>query len=284
MKIDSNTKYLINLAKYEDLGKGDVTSELVVPGVARGRANLAAREKLVVCGMEVAAAVLKEYDPKLKLAVYLPDGTHAKAGDVLGEISGPLRAMLSAERVVLNFLQRLSGIATLTARYVELVKGTKAQIYDTRKTTPGWRTLEKYAVMCGGGYNHRTGLYDAVLIKDNHVTQFDDRIRPNLEKLVEKARMYKGLKFFEVEVDSLEQLREVLLVKGVDIVLLDNMKPAMLKKAVAMRNKLAPKVELEASGGVNLKTVRAIARTGVERISVGAITHSATAVDIGLDI
>jgi nicotinate-nucleotide pyrophosphorylase (carboxylating) len=283
MKINQSVNDLVKIAVAEDVGGGDITSKLTIASNAVGSAKLVARQELVVCGMDIAAQVLKQYDRKLKLAVKVPDGKWAMAGQVLGIISGPTRAMLSAERVVLNFLQRLSGIATLTSKYVQQAKGTRAKIYDTRKTTPGWRTLEKYAVTCGGGFNHRIGLFDAVLVKDNHLAQFTD-IKSELQRLIKESRKFKGLKFFEVEVDTLDQLREVLQVKGVDIILLDNMTPAQLKKAVKMRNKVGKKPELEASGGVNLKTVKRIANTGVERISVGAITHSAAAVDIGLDI
>jgi len=285
LPVTKEIKSLIKLAVAEDLGTGDVTSSITVPAGLKGTARLVTREDIIVCGMDIVAAVLKAYDSRLKLAISIPDGAHAKKGQLLGTITGPMRPLLSAERVVLNFLQHLSGISTATARYAKQTKGTRAFVYDTRKTTPGFRSLEKYAVLCGGGKNHRTGLYDAILIKDNHLAAFGPRLAAQLAELVEKAQKIKGIRFFEVEVDSLSQLEEVLKVKGVDIVLLDNFTPAQMKKAVKMRNSLkGKKPQLEASGGITLKTIKAVAKTGVERISVGAITHSAPAVDIGLDI
>ncbi|OHB53995.1 MAG: nicotinate-nucleotide diphosphorylase (carboxylating) [Planctomycetes bacterium GWF2_50_10] len=285
LPVTKEIKSLINLAVAEDLGTGDVTSSLTVPTGLKGTARLVTREDITVCGMELVEAILKTYDSRLKLATSIPDGGRAKKGQLLGTITGPMRPLLSAERVVLNFLQHLSGISTATARYAKQAKGTRAFVYDTRKTTPGFRTIEKYAVLCGGGKNHRTGLYDAILIKDNHLATFGPRLAAKLAELVEKAQKIKGLRFFEVEVDSLSQLEEVLKVKGVDIVLLDNFTPAQMKKAVKMRNSIkGKKPQLEASGGITLKNIKAVAQTGVERISVGAITHSAPAVDIGLDI
>jgi nicotinate-nucleotide pyrophosphorylase (carboxylating) len=195
--------------------------------------------------------------------------------------------MLTAERVVLNFLQRLSGIATTTRKYVRAVQGTKAKIYDTRKTLPGWRALEKYAVRCGGGYNHRLGLYDGILIKDNHLAQLGRNFQPKLRKIIQEAKKIKHAKFVAVEVDHVDdQLNYVLDIPGIDMVLLDNMGQWQLKHAVEMRNKMCGKSKkplLEASGNVNLGNVSAIAQCGVDRIAVGAITHSATAVDIGVD-
>jgi nicotinate-nucleotide pyrophosphorylase (carboxylating) len=204
-------------------------------------------------------------------------------GWTIAIVEGPMRALLAMERTALNFLQRLSGIATLTAQFVAEVEGTKAVILDTRKTTPGWRALEKYAVRCGGGTNHRIGLYDAVLIKDNHLAWLADGGDP-IGRAVEAARAGapKGTKFIEVEVDTLEQLDRALEVKP-DIILVDNLGPEKLAEAVRRRNERAPGILLEASGGVNLSTVRALAETGVDRISVGALTHSAPALDIGLD-
>jgi nicotinate-nucleotide pyrophosphorylase (carboxylating) len=202
-------------------------------------------------------------------------------------IEGPLRSMLSAERVILNFLQRLSGIATNTHKYVMAVQGTKAKIYDTRKTLPGWRILEKYAVRCGGGHNHRLGLYDGILIKDNHLAQLGRDFQPKLRKIVREARKIKGVKFIAVEVDHVDdQLNYVLEIPGIDIVLLDNMGQWQFKHAIEMRNKMCGKNKkplLEASGNITLSNVSAIAQCGIDRIAVGALTHSATAVDIGLD-
>jgi nicotinate-nucleotide pyrophosphorylase (carboxylating) len=225
----------------------------------------------------------------------MEDGRSVEPGDRVARMEGPARGILTAERPVLNLLGRLSGIATLTKRYVEAVVGTRARIYDTRKTTPGWRRLEKYAVRCGGGSNHRTGLFDAVLIKDNHLAlgagADDSAVGYTPAEAVGRARRFVqqhaagsggGEMIIEVEVDTLEQLEEVLLA-GPDIVLLDNMSPAVLAETVKRRDARNPRVELEASGGVGLETVRRIAASGVDRISVGALTHSAAWLDIALD-
>ena len=216
------------------------------------------------------------------------DGQTVASGDVLAELSGPVRQMLTAERLLLNLVGRLSGVATLTRQFVDAVRGTSARIYDTRKTTPGWRRLEKYAVKCGGGCNHRTGLFDAVLIKDNHLAWM--QLRPG--DAVRRAREFlrttlrdpaqAEAMIIEVEVDTLDQLDDAL-PAGPDIVLLDNMSLDQLRAAVARRNAVAPDIELEASGGVNLRTVCGIAETGVDRISVGALTHSAISLDVALD-
>jgi nicotinate-nucleotide pyrophosphorylase (carboxylating) len=278
---------LIKMAVEEDLGHEDVTSQLICKEDTVAKANIVSREEIVVCGMDVAKQVLKCYDEKLKLKVLVPDGEPAHVGKRIAIIEGPLGSMLSAERVLLNFLQRLSGIATTTRKYVWAIHGTKAKIYDTRKTLPGWRILEKYAVRCGGGHNHRLGLYDAVLIKDNHLAQLGPNFHLKLKKIVEEARNKKGIKFVAVEVDHVDhQLNHVLKIPGVDIVLLDNMGQWQLNHAVEMRNEMCGKSKkplLEASGNINLNNVSAIAQCGLDRIAVGAITHSATAVDIGLD-
>ena len=215
----------------------------------------------------------------------MEDESQTDVADRLGVISGPLHPMLSAERVALNFLQRLSGISTMTWKFVCAVRGTKARIYDTRKTAPGWRHLEKYAVSCGGGYNHREGLGDAVMFKDNHLAQLGPHLVPKLKKLVSEARAMEGVKFIVVEIDHVDnQLDKVLKVPGVDVILLDNMGQWQLKHAVEMRNEMCgSRPLLEASGGVNLSNVLTIAKCGIDRIAVGAITHSAVAVDIGLD-
>ncbi len=278
---------LIQIAVEEDMGKGDVTSELFFPDDEMAKGSIVSREEIVVCGMEVAKEILKYYDERLELTVHIQDGKPAHVGSKLATIEGPLRAMLSAERVVLNFIQRLSGIATTTRMYVWAIHGTKAKIYDTRKTTPGWRILEKYAVRCGGGYNHRFGLYDGVLIKDNHLALLGDKWQAKLEKLVREAKLKKGIKFIAVEVDHVDnQLNYVLKIPGIDIVLLDNMGQWQLKHAVQMRDEMCGKAKkplLEASGNVTLHTVSGIARCGIDRIAIGAITHSARSVDIGLD-
>jgi nicotinate-nucleotide pyrophosphorylase (carboxylating) len=275
------------MAIEEDLGAGDTTSELLFEEDALVKANIISREEIVVSGMEVVREILRPYDERLKLKVFVNDGKSAHVACKLATIEGPLRPMLSAERVMLNFLQRLSGIATTTSKYVRAVKGTRAKIYDTRKTLPGWRILEKYAVRCGGGYNHRLGLYDGILIKDNHLAQLGSNFRPKLRKIVREARKIKGAKFVAVEVDHVDhQLNHVLKIPGIDIVLLDNMGQWQLKHAVEMRNEMCGKNKkplLEASGNITLNNVSAIAQSGVDRIAVGAITHSAAAVDIGLD-
>jgi nicotinate-nucleotide pyrophosphorylase (carboxylating) len=279
---------LIELAIAEDLGKGDTTSKLIYKDEdSFAKAYIVSREEIVVCGMDVAREVLRYFDKRLKLKVLVKDGEHAYVGKRIATIEGPLSSMLSAERVMLNFLQRLSGIATTTRQFVRAVEGTKAKIYDTRKTTPGWRILEKYAVRCGGGYNHRLGLYDAVLIKDNHLAEMGRNFYPKLVKIIEEARSVKGMKFIAVEVDHVDdQLNYVLKIPGIDIVLLDNMGQWQLKHAVDMRNEMCGKGKkplLEASGNITLNTVSGIAQCGVDRIAVGAITHSARAADIGLD-
>jgi nicotinate-nucleotide pyrophosphorylase (carboxylating) len=278
---------IIDLAISEDLGTEDITSKLLFKKAKIAKAHIISREEIMVCGMEVAAEILRRYDDGLTLKVLIKDGKSAHVGSRLGTIEGPLRAMLSAERVLLNFLQRLSGIATTTAKYVRAVQETGAKIYDTRKTTPGWRTLEKYAVRCGGGHNHRLGLYDAVLIKDNHIAELGRNFAPKLRKIIENARKIQHARFIAVEVDHVDnQLNHVLKIPGIDIVLLDNMGQWQLNHAVEMRKKMCGKKKkplLEASGNVSLNNVSAIAQCGIDRIAVGAITHSAIAVDIGLD-
>jgi len=283
----SKVRPLIQMAIEEDLGRGDMTSELLFREDTTAKATIISREEIVVCGMDIAREILKCYDERLKLSVRIDDGESAHVGNKLGTIEGPLRSMLSAERIVLNFLQRLSGISTTTRKYVRAIVGTKARIYDTRKTMPGWRLLEKYAVRCGGGYNHRLGLYDGILIKDNHLIQLGRDFKKKLRKIVAEAAKVKGIKFVAVEVDHVDhQLNYVLEIPGIDIVLLDNMGQWQLKHAVEMRNQMCGKQKkplLEASGNITLSNVSAIAQCGIDRIAIGAITHSAKAVDIGLD-
>ncbi|MCX5635668.1 MAG: carboxylating nicotinate-nucleotide diphosphorylase [Planctomycetota bacterium] len=278
---------LIQMAIEEDLGQGDITSELFAEDNRIARAYIVSREEIVVCGMDVVAEILKYYNKRLKLKIHIGDGHRAHVGSRLATVEGPLCSMHSAERVMLNFIQRLSGIATTTHKFVMAVEGTKAKIYDTRKTTPGWRLLEKYAVRCGGGFNHRLGLYDGILIKDNHLAQLGRNFYPKLKKIISAARKVQGTKFVAVEVDHVDdQLNYVLKIRGIDIVLLDNMGQWQLNHAVAMRNKMCGKGKkplLEASGNITLNNVSAIAQCGIDRIAVGAITHSATSVDIGLD-
>jgi len=275
---------LIDIAVSEDFGKGDPTSEITVGADETARGFLISREEIVVSGMEMVPLILQKYDPRLEFKPLVQDGYRASVADRLGVIKGPLRSMLSAERVVLNFLQRLCGISTMTWKFVSATRGTKAKIYDTRKTIPGWRELEKYAVRCGGGYNHRMSLGDAVMFKDNHIAELGRNFEPRLKKMVQQARANKNVKFVVVEVDHVDdQLDRVLTIPGVDVILLDNMGQWQLKHAVELRNKVGRKPLLEASGGITLNNVLTVASCGIDRISVGAITHSAIAVDIGLD-
>ena len=243
-----------------------------------------ARAAGVLAGMPVVERLVGQFQLLSGWRVHRHDGDRLERGSVIAEIAGPVRSILTLERTALNFLQRLSGIATLTARFVAAVEGTSARILDTRKTTPGWRALEKYAVRCGGGMNHRMGLYDAVLIKDNHLAWLDANEGGDpIAAAVATARAHTpAATVIEVEVDSLDQLDRALRCRP-DIILIDNLGPEGVAEAVRRRNALAPGIELEASGGVNLETVAALARTGVDRISVGALTHSAPALDIALD-
>lgn len=309
-RLSADWAALLQLALAEDFGEqGDITSRSLVPEQARGRAAIVCRRAGVVCGLRGAAEMVQAIDSRLALTLSAFDGEPVAAGAAVAELSGPVRAILGAERTMLNLVGRLSGIATLTRTYVSAVAGTRARIFDTRKTTPGWRRLEKYAVRCGGGWNHRTGLFDAILIKDNHLAfhrkwierEGENGREPAIESLGEKAapggysaamavrqaRQWAaaaGLAdvVVEVEVDSMEQLEQVLPASP-DIVLLDNMPAETLKAAVALRNRIAGDVQLEASGGMTLERAAQAAAAGVDRISVGALTHSAAALDLGLD-
>lgn len=276
---------LIKLAVAEDFGDGDPTSRITIPEDKISKTDITAREDMVVCGMVIVRDILKLYDVGLEVEIYKYDGSKAKKGDVLGVISGRLQPMLSAERVLLNFLQRLCGVASLTNRYVDVVRGTKAAIYDTRKTTPGWRELEKYAVRCGGGFNHRYNLGSAVMLKDNHFSSLGENHAMELTRFVRMSKAIEGVEFVSVEVDDVDsQLDLVLSIPGIDIILLDNMPAGLCRKAVEKRDKIkGNKPQLEASGGITLDNLREIAQSGVDRISIGAITHGAKAVDIGLD-
>ena len=288
-ELTDDMRKLMALAIREDDGDdGDLTSQALIPQNAPGAAAIVAREQGVVAGLVFAQDLLKMIDPELKWSPDLEDGAIVAKGDRLGVVSGPTLSMLTAERLLLNLVGRLSGVATLARRYVDAIAGTGAHIYDTRKTTLGWRRLEKYAVRCGGARNHRTGLYDAILIKDNHLA-FGGISDFGPAEAVRRARKYLEEKFqgrptpmLEIEVDSLEQLAQVL-PENPDVVLLDNMSPEMMRQAVAMRNASGSSAQLEASGGITLETARAKAESGVERVSVGAITHSAKTFDIGLD-
>ncbi|MDO5308198.1 MAG: carboxylating nicotinate-nucleotide diphosphorylase [Planctomycetia bacterium] len=289
-ELRADMRSIISLAIREDNSTvGDLTSMSLIPQNAPGRAAVVARERGVVAGLVFAQELLAMIDGALTWeSTEVKDGELVTPGAVLGYISGPTLSMLTAERLLLNLVGRLSGVATLSRAYVDAIAGTQAHIYDTRKTTLGWRRLEKYATRCGGARNHRTGLYDAILIKDNHLA-FGGISDFGPAEAVRRARAYlvehypqDALPLLEIEVDSLEQLRQVL-PENPDIVLLDNMSPEMMKQAVQMRNDAHSSAELEASGGINLQTVRAKALSGVERVSVGALTHSAKTFDVGLD-
>jgi nicotinate-nucleotide pyrophosphorylase (carboxylating) len=261
----------------EDLGRaGDITTLATIPATATARAVVASRQPGVVAGLPLAEAAFRIYDASVRFAPEKQDGDRLSPGDVVAVIEGNARSILSSERVALNYMGRLSGIATLTATYVERVAHTSALIVCTRKTTPGLRAFEKYAVKCGGGANHRYGLDDAVLIKDNHIAVAGG-IRPALQAA--KAAVGHLVKI-EIEVDTLDQLAEVV-EEGADVVLLDNMGPELLRRGVVM---VGGRMRTEASGGVNLDTVQAIAESGVDMISVGALTHSASVLDLGLDV
>jgi nicotinate-nucleotide pyrophosphorylase (carboxylating) len=271
---------LIRMALEEDIGEGDVTAGYFVPEDRMARAFVTVRKEGVISGMELAERVFLEVDPSLEVLLLVKDGSKVSAGAMLMQVEGKARSILTAERTALNFLQRLSGVATLTSRYVSLVKHTRAKILDTRKTTPGYRALEKKAVADGGGVNHRMGLFDRAMVKDNHLVA-EGGITA-LQEAIFKLKHDKPLVEVELEADRLEQVAAFLELKGVDYILLDNMDLTELRKAVAMRDD-RHYMGLEASGGVNLETVADIAETGVDFISVGALTHSAPALDIGLD-
>lgn len=269
---------IIDLALDEDTGRGDITSQLLIPPELKGRASILAKEKGVLAGGDVARLVFRRVDPSLEIAVLIPDGNGVKPGDTVATISGSVASILKAERVALNLLSRLSGIASETARYVARVEGLSATITDTRKTSPGLRVLEKYAVRLGGGQNHRLHLGDGILIKDNHIAALR-KLGLSLQDIIARARQGKGL---EVEIET-STVREALDAAraGADVIMLDNMKLDDIKRVV----ELAPeRVKIEASGGIVLDNVRAVAMAGVDTISVGALTHSAKALDFSLEL
>jgi nicotinate-nucleotide pyrophosphorylase (carboxylating) len=269
----------IAAALKEDIGKGDITTEFFVPEALRASGRIVAHEPAVVAGTGTAAEIFRKVDPATDVHILRPDGEAVVAGDIVIEVRGLARSILTAERVALNFLQRLCGIATLTRQFVDAVGNHPAKILDTRKTTPGLRALEKAAVVAGGGVNHRSGLFDMVLVKDNHLAAlgglsgFADQIR-RLRKERPDVRI-------EVEADDLEQTRAFVEIDGIDVILLDNMEPAQIREALALRRN---GIKFEASGGVTLKNVRRIAATGVDYISIGALTNAARAVDLGLEM
>ena len=275
-----HSEILIALALEEDIGSGDVTSHYFVPENRVARAFVAVRQEGAVSGVELAARVFSKVDPELEVEILVPDGSRVSEGALLIRVEGKARSILTAERTALNFLQRLSGVATLTAKYADLIRGSHARILDTRKTTPGYRILEKQAVLHGGGTNHRLGLYDRAMVKDNHLIAESGSAA--LQAAIQRLKSEKPGVEVEVEADNLDQLRTFLTLEGIDYILLDNMSLAEMRQAVAARGEHTTPL-LEASGGVTLTTLREIAETGVDFISVGALTHSAPALDIGLD-
>jgi nicotinate-nucleotide pyrophosphorylase (carboxylating) len=269
----------IAIAIQEDIGAGDITTEFFVPPDLRAVAQIIAQEKAIMAGAETAAEVFRRIDPATQVRIVSADGSHVNPGDAIMEIGGLACSILKAERVALNFLQRLCGIATLTRKFVDAAGNDHVKILDTRKTTPGLRALEKAAVVAGGGANHRFGLFDMALVKDNHLVAhsgfaaFAERVR--------RLRQQRPNVRIEVEADRLEQVRTLLKIDDVDLILLDNMKPAQIREAVALGKN---KVKFEASGGITLKNIRQIAATGVDYISIGALTHSVRAIDLSLEM
>jgi nicotinate-nucleotide pyrophosphorylase (carboxylating) len=269
----------IGAALQEDIGGGDITTEFFVPDSLHATGRIIAREKAVVAGSGVASEVFWQVDPSIDTQIIRGDGAEAALGDVIIEVRGLARSILKAERVALNFLQRLCGIATLTRQFVDAIGNHPAKILDTRKTTPGLRAMEKAAVVAGGGRNHRFGLYDMVLVKDNHLITFE-----GLSSFAERIRQLRQERpkiRIEVEADDLEQVRAFVEVDGIDVILLDNMTPTQIREAIALRK---DNIEFEASGGITLKNVNRIAATGVDFISVGSLTHGARAIDICLEM
>lgn len=278
--MNDNSEILIALALAEDIGDGDVTTSYFIPEDRQARAFVAVRKDGVVSGVGIAARVFSKVDPTLEVEILIPDGSRVSNGALLMRVEGKARSILTAERTALNFLQRLSGVATLTAKHADVVKGTSARILDTRKTTPGYRLLEKQAVLHGGGTNHRLGLYDRAMVKDNHLVA--EGGTEAIQAAITKLKAEKPGVEVELEADNLKQVRAFLDMEGVDHILLDNMSLGDMREAVEARGNRGTPM-LEASGGVSLETLRGIAETGVDFISVGALTHSAPALDCGLD-
>ena len=271
---------LIEIALKEDLGDaGDITSNFFIDNDSLSSGSIIAKENCVIAGPEIAQKVFYRLDPNIEVIIKLPSGSIANPGDVIMSLSGKSCSILSAERIALNFLQRLSGIATITKKYVEAVKGTNAKILDTRKTTPGWRALEKMAVKSGGGLNHRMGLFDMAMLKDNHLTNESDP-RSLQQKINAFKKKYPEIRL-ELEADTLEQVNEFIKMEGVDVILLDNMALTEISEAVSLKR---GEIKFEASGGINLDTVVQYAEAGVDFISVGALTHSAVSVDLSLEL
>src|SRR5881227_4434837 len=269
----------ITAALREDIGEGDITTDFFVPDTLHATGRITAREKAIVAGVGAAGEVFRQVDPSIDIQITRPDGDEVVAGDVIIEVRGLARSILKAERVALNFLQHLCGIATLTRQFVDAVGNHRAKILDTRKTTPGLRALEKGAVVAGGGVNHRFGLYDMVLIKDNHLATL--RGLSTLADRIRRLRQERPNIRIEVEADDLEQVRAFVEVEGIDAILLDNMTPAQIREALALRRN---NTKFEASGGITLKNVKRVAATGVDYISIGALTNAARAIDLGMEM
>lgn len=278
MRAEELTEQLIALAFAEDIGDGDHTTLCSIPDTAIGRSRLLVKEEGILAGVEVAKKVFRKFDSDLRVEVFINDGVCVKSGDVAFIVSGKVQSILQTERLVLNIMQRMSGIATLTNKYVKLLEGTRAKVLDTRKTTPAMRVLEKEAVRIGGGVNHRIGLFDMILLKDNHVDfagGIENAIRGAHRYLKETDRQLK----IEIEVRSFDELREVLRIGGIDRIMLDNFTPEQTREAVEI---VSGRVELESSGNITLDTIRQYAETGVDYISVGALTHSVKSLDMSL--
>jgi len=269
----------IAAALKEDLGDGDVTSEFFVPDTLHASGRIVAREKAIVAGTGMVAEVFRQVDPSIDTQILRPDGEEAAAGDTIIEVRVLARSILNGERVALNFLQRLCGIATLTRQFVDAIGNYTTKILDTRKTTPGLRALEKAAVLAGGGGNHRFGLYDMVLVKDNHLATFEG-LSSFAERIKQLRRDRPNIRI-EVEAEDLEQVRAFVEIEGIDVILLDNMTPTQIREAVALQR---GNVQFEASGGITLRNVNRIAATGVDYISIGSLTNAARAIDIGLEM
>jgi len=269
----------IDVALHEDIGAGDVTTDFFVAKNQQATARIVVRERAILAGIETAAEVFRRVDPTIEAAIPRKDGSDVHADETVLELRGAAQSILKAERVALNFLQRLSGIATMTHKFVEAAASEHVKVLDTRKTTPGLRALEKAAVVAGGGQNHRFGLFDMVMLKDNHLATADGF--DSFAKAVRKFREAKPKIQIEVEADTLEQVHALLKIDGIDVILLDNMKPAQIREAIALGK---DKVKFEASGGVTLKNIRQIAATGVDYISIGALTHSPRAIDFSLEL
>ena len=266
----------VDIALAEDVGSGDLTSLFFIQETRVSKGRIFAKEACVIAGVEVARRIYRKLDPRLELLILRPDGSAVNPGETVIELTGFTRTILTGERVALNFIQRLSGVATLTAQFVEAVHGTGVTILDTRKTTPGLRALEKAAVRAEGGQNHRMGLYDGVMVKDNHLLA-----QPELQEAIRSIRRIHPKILIEVEADSIDQVRDFVNLDGIDVILLDNMSPDRLRACVSLRKS---GVKFEASGGVSRATVRQIAETGVDFISVGQLTHSARAIDFSLEL